>query len=93
MRVCSRFFPAYRISDVPATPMAKLGRAREIGLETGRRYVYMGNVPGEENTYCHECGLPPIRRTDYGILESYVQLDGHCPHCGTSMAGVGIAVS
>ena len=43
--------------DRPATPVATLVRAREIGLKAGLRYVYVGNIPGEtgENTYCYAC--------------------------------------
>ncbi|MGB9889215.1 MAG: AmmeMemoRadiSam system radical SAM enzyme, partial [Anaerolineae bacterium] len=50
----SRYFPAYRMAN-PATPLAILQRAREIGREAGLRYIYVGNVPGEENTHCHAC--------------------------------------
>jgi len=84
----SRFFPAYEMTDVPPTPMATLRRAREIGLETGLHYVYVGNVPGEENTFCHQCGRLLIRRVGYRICENYVQLDGRCPDCGAPAAGV-----
>lgn len=86
----SRFFPAYKMTDVPPTPMAKLQRAREIGLEAGLRYVYVGNVLGEENTLCHGCGRLLIRRAGYRILENRVQPDGSCPECGTPVAGVGM---
>ncbi|HFE53087.1 MAG TPA: AmmeMemoRadiSam system radical SAM enzyme, partial [Bacteroidetes bacterium] len=50
----SRFYPHYQMTDVPATPISVLKRAREIGLEEGLRYVYSGNVPGDEgeHTYC-----------------------------------------
>lgn len=48
------FYPTHELIDRPATPVATLRRAREIGMEEGLRYVYEGNVPGEagENTYC-----------------------------------------
>jgi len=87
----SRFFPAYKMTDVPSTPVETLNRAREIGLEAGLRYVYVGNVPGEANTVCHECGKMLIRRSGYWILENHVQPDGRCPNCGTPVAGVGMA--
>lgn len=87
----SRFFPAYKVTDVPPTPMATLQRAREIGVEAGLRYVYVGNVPGEENTYCHHCGRLLIRRAGYWISENQLQPDGRCPDCGTLVAGVGMA--
>ena len=87
----SRFFPAYKMTDVPPTPLETLQRAREIGLATGLRYVYVGNVPGEANTVCHACGQMLIRRSGYRILENYVQAGDRCPACGTPVAGVGMA--
>ena len=87
----SRFYPAHEMMDVPPTPTRTLRRARDVGLETGLRYVYVGNVPGEENTFCHHCGRLLIRRVGYRILENRVQPDGCCPHCGTLVVGVGMA--
>jgi len=87
----SRFFPAYKMTNVPETPVETLRRAREIGLEEGLQYVYVGNIPGEENTSCHHCGRRLIRRAGHRILENHIQPDGCCPDCGTLMAGVGMA--
>jgi pyruvate formate lyase activating enzyme len=87
----SRFHPAYQMTNVPPTPVSTLRQAQEIGQEEGLRYVYVGNVPGEANTLCHECGRLLIRRSGYWILENNVQPDGSCPHCGTRVAGVGMA--
>lgn len=87
----SRFFPAYKMTDVPATPVPTLQRAREIGLEVGLRYVYMGNVMGVEDTFCHGCGRLLIRRSGFCILENHVRPSGRCPDCGTPVAGVGMA--
>lgn len=86
----SRFYPAYEMTDVPPTPVSTLQMAREIGLEAGLRYVYVGNVPGEANTFCHACGRLLIRRSGYWILENNVQPDGSCPDCGAPVAGVGM---
>ena len=86
----SRFFPAYKMTDVFPTPVETLNRAREIGLEAGLRYVYVGNVPGEANTVCHKCGQILIRRLGYRILENRVQPNGRCPNCGMPVAGVGM---
>jgi len=86
----SRFFPAYKMTDVPATPVDTLRRAQKIGLETGLRYVYVGNMPDEANTVCHTCGQMLIRRAGYRVLENHVQSDGRCPSCGTSVAGIGM---
>jgi pyruvate formate lyase activating enzyme len=86
----SRFFPAYKMIDVPSTPVETLRRARQIGLEAGLRYVYVGNVPGEANTVCHACGKRLIRRSGFRVVEDHVGSDGRCPDCGASIAGVGV---
>ena len=39
------FHPTFKMMDRPATPVATLRRAREIGLKAGLRYVYTGNIP------------------------------------------------
>ena len=85
----SQFYPTYRLTNIPPTPVSTLRKAREIGLETGLRYVYEGNVPGEgeENTYCYRCGELLIRRFGFQILENKVR-DSKCPNCGTKVDGV-----
>jgi len=87
----SRFFPAYEMTDVPPTPVETLHRAREIGLEAGLRYVYVGNVMDESNTVCHACEKALIRRSGFGVMENRVGPDGRCPDCGAPLAGVGMA--
>ncbi|HET9492980.1 MAG TPA: AmmeMemoRadiSam system radical SAM enzyme [Chloroflexia bacterium] len=89
----SRFSPGYRMLDVPPTPAATLQRAAEIGRKAGLRYVYVGNVAGEENTRCHRCGKLLIRRGGYRIVKRNVRVkDGGfvCPDCGEAVAGVGL---
>jgi len=85
----SRFFPAYKMTDAPPTPLETLSRAREIGLETGLHYVYVGNVPGEENTFCPHCGRLLVRRVSFYVTENHIH-DGRCPYCETPVAGVGM---
>jgi len=87
----SRFFPAYKMQDVPLTPLETLRQAREIGLEAGLHYVYVGNIPGEgEDTICYHCGQLLIRRFGFSGIENYVR-DGSCPRCGMPVAGVGMS--
>ena len=40
----SRFFPRYRMQDVPPTPIATLKAAKRIAEEEGISHVYLGNV-------------------------------------------------
>lgn len=87
----SRFHPTYRLTDRPPTPVSTLRMARDIGLEVGLKYVYLGNVPGDEgeNTRCHGCGSLLIKRFGFSIKRE--GLDGpRCRSCGLEMVGVGI---
>jgi pyruvate formate lyase activating enzyme len=83
------FHPTYKLIELPRTTVKILRRTREIGLETGLRYVYEGNVLGEngENTYCHNCQKILIRRFGYQILENKIK-DSKCPYCGTKIDGI-----
>ena len=85
----TQFHPMYKLIDVPRTPVETLRRAREIGLEAGLKYVYEGNVPGEngENTYCPNCKKPLIQRYGYRIQENKIK-NGACSYCGTKIDGV-----
>jgi pyruvate formate lyase activating enzyme len=87
----SRFHPTYRMTDRPATPVGTLARAREIGIESGLRYVYTGNVPGHEgeNTFCYQCGKTVIGRWGYQIEEMHLE-NGCCGHCGAKMDGLAL---
>lgn len=85
----SRFYPMYRLTGVPPTPVSTLEKAREAGLAAGLHYVYIGNVPGHpgENTYCPHCKKIVIKRSGYNILENNVK-NGKCPHCSEKIGGI-----
>jgi pyruvate formate lyase activating enzyme len=85
----SRFHPTYRLTDRPPTPVKTLRAAREIGLAAGLRYVYTGNVPGDEgeNTFCPACGATLIERWGFQIRKLRLK-EGACPQCGASIEGV-----
>lgn len=40
----SRFFPQFRMKNLPPTPIETLKKAQQIAHEEGIRYVYLGNV-------------------------------------------------
>ena len=86
----SRFYPAYQMRTTPPTPVAKIKRAQEIGQEEGLRYIYIGNLPGESNTTCHQCGHTLIRRSGHQVIENEITQDEACPKCETPVAGVGV---
>ena len=85
----TQFHPTYKLIDPPRTPVMTLRKARQIGLDVGLRYVYEGNVPGEngENTYCHKCKQMLIHRHGYKILENNIQ-NSACPYCEAEIDGV-----
>jgi len=85
----SRFFPAYKMRDVPPTPLETLMKAREIGREEGLVHIYVGNVTGEaeQDTRCPVCKSLLVRRWGYTVLENRIR-DGHCPDCGAEIAGI-----
>jgi len=87
----SRFYPHYKMADLPPTPVETLHKAREIGKKVGLNYVYSGNVPGDEgeNTFCPHCGKKVISRYGFQTLENRLK-EGKCPYCGTKIAGVGM---
>ena len=87
----SRFYPHYKLMDVPPTPVATLRKARQIGLKAGLRYVYSGNVPGDEgeSTYCYQCGKVLIKRWGYQILDNKIK-NSKCFYCGAAIDGVGM---
>ena len=88
----SRFHPTYRLTDRPPTPVKTLHTAREIGLQAGLHYVYMGNMPGEngESTHCHHCGGLLIERWGFSVRRNKIRND-QCPECHTPVYGIGMS--
>jgi len=86
----SRFFPAWKMNDVPPTPLETLKMAEAAGIEAGLKYVYIGNVAlKNEITKCPDCGQVLIDRMNFGILKNIIH-NGQCPKCGAKISGVGL---
>jgi pyruvate formate lyase activating enzyme len=85
----SRFYPLYKMLNHYPTPVSTLERCRDLALEAGLKYVYLGNIPGNpaENTCCHACGKLLIGRTGYRIGEMHLK-DGKCAYCGAAIPGI-----
>ncbi|MCD4701493.1 MAG: AmmeMemoRadiSam system radical SAM enzyme [Candidatus Aegiribacteria sp.] len=85
----SRFFPMYRLTDLPPTSVDTLQGARERAKDTGLNYVYVGNAVTPEGiiTKCPGCGETLIARHGYMITENNI-LNGNCGNCSTPIAGV-----
>jgi pyruvate formate lyase activating enzyme len=84
----SRFHAAYKLKTLRSTPLKSLLQARDIALEEGIRYVYIGNVPEieGENTYCHKCNTLLVKRQGYTILSNSI-INGKCPECSAIIPG------
>ena len=85
----SRFHPDYKYADSKPTPVNKLREAFKIGKEAGLRYVYIGNVSGQEKTCCYSCGKVLILRSGYDVFENSLR-ESRCPECGAEIEGVGL---
>jgi pyruvate formate lyase activating enzyme len=85
----TRFYPHLHLSHLSPTRVSVLEHAKEIGINCGLRYVYIGNVPGHEaeNTYCHSCGTLLIKRDVFDILQNRIK-EGECPQCGSEIPGI-----
>jgi len=84
-----RFFPLYKLANLNPTPIETLEKARQIALDCGLKYVYIGNVVGHtsENTFCPRCKKIIIERKGYFITQNNL-LDGRCKFCGEKIEGV-----
>jgi len=85
----SQFYPTYKLTDSPRTPLETLKSAREMGRARGLKYVYEGNVPGEgsESTYCPKCEELLVERFGYRISNNNIDKD-ICFRCSTKIEGV-----
>lgn len=85
----SRFFPKYKMRNLPPTSEKTLDMAYDIAMEEGMDYVYIGNIQSErgQNTYCPACKKLLIERIGYTIMQNRLK-GGYCPDCGKEIYGV-----
>ena len=84
-----RFFPMYKLTNLQPTPFETLQKAREIAVKAGLKYVYIGNVPGEEteNTICPRCKQILVKRKGFHVVQNLVS-QGKCKWCNQRVSGV-----
>lgn len=84
----SRFYPLYKLSALPQTPVSLLDRARSTAMATGLNYVYVAKVRGHdgENTFCPNCRKKVIERVGF-IVSNFSLINGSCKFCGTEIVG------
>jgi pyruvate formate lyase activating enzyme len=87
----SRFFPHFKLTHLPPTPIKTLVKAREIALSKGLKYVYVGNIPGHEgeNTYCPNCKKPVIERVGFEVVGWRLNEEMQCLNCGEKIPIIG----
>jgi pyruvate formate lyase activating enzyme len=85
----SAFHPAARMQSVPRTPVSTLRRARQIALDAGLRFVYLGNVQTDDGaaTVCPRCQAKVVDRRGYAIVRYALTPDGSCTGCGEPIPG------
>ncbi len=85
----SAFYPTYKMLNLPRTPASLLHKARDIGIQAGLRYVYCGNIPGEEgeDTFCPQCGRRVIQRVGFRVVKNDI-VSGACGHCHAKVDGL-----
>jgi len=85
----SRFHPTYRLTNVRATPPESIRKAKDIGYEAGLKYVYTGNLPGDdgEKTFCHQCKELLIDRYGFYVRKNVIA-NSRCPKCSAEIPGV-----
>ncbi|MCX7995145.1 MAG: AmmeMemoRadiSam system radical SAM enzyme [candidate division WOR-3 bacterium] len=84
----SRFYPQYKLPNLPPTPIETLQKAAKIAQSVGLHFIYIGNVYGikEENTYCPKCKKMLIERKGYRILKINI-IKSKCKFCKTVIPG------
>ena len=85
----SRFFPHYRMKNLPPTPADTLERARRIAESEGLQHIYLGNIlaEGGSDTHCPDCGALLVQRVRYQVMKNRLNA-GRCPDCGYEVHGI-----
>jgi len=89
----SRFYPNYKLQQIPSTPPATLIKAEEIARKAGMKYIYIGNLhlPGKENTFCPKCRKLLVEREGFYVRSNKIKSaspgKGICGYCGEEIAG------
>ena len=86
----SRFHPDYKHRGAGWTSSESVFEAAKIGLASGLKYVYAGNLPAGrfENTYCPACGAELIARSGFSSKKTGLasaasgQRGASCGKCG-----------
>jgi pyruvate formate lyase activating enzyme len=85
----SRFFPQYRMADIPPTEAASIHAFLQLAWENGLRFPYGGNLADSRwsDTRCPKCQETVIARHGYRVDASGL-LSGNCRFCGATLPGI-----
>lgn len=86
----SAFHPDYKMLDIATTPVDTLIRARDIAMQIGVKYVYVGNVADKNtnSTWCPNCGHLLIERRSYQMGQWGISPTACCEECNHSIPGI-----
>ena len=85
----SRFYPMHKLEQLPPTSVLLINDAAQAAREEGLKFVYTGNVPGNEisDTVCPSCKKVLVVRQGFRVVTNEIT-DGKCSKCGHSIGGV-----
>jgi pyruvate formate lyase activating enzyme len=85
----SRFYPMHKLEQLPPTPVEILNKAAKIAKDAGMKYVYTGNVPGNElsDTICPNCNTTLVGRQGFRVTSNTIK-EGKCSNCSKLVEGV-----
>ncbi|MEM3364230.1 MAG: AmmeMemoRadiSam system radical SAM enzyme [Candidatus Micrarchaeia archaeon] len=85
------FHPSYKMLDVPSATEQQILPLRDVAIEAGLKYVYVGNVRSRaESTFCPKCGALLVERQWFSsrITDEFDTANSRCRRCGQHIAGV-----
>ena len=84
------FHPDFKMTDIGPTPADTLMRARDIAMQGGVEYVYVGNIrdKNSNSTWCPNCGHLLIERQSYQLGAWGISTEGICEKCAHPIPGV-----
>lgn len=85
------FHPSYKMMNNRPATESDLIPLREIALDAGLKYVYLGNVVSPfESTFCPNCGEMLVHRAGYSVeIKDIFDINASkCLNCGHKIPGI-----
>ncbi|MFO8085370.1 MAG: AmmeMemoRadiSam system radical SAM enzyme [Desulfobacterales bacterium] len=83
----SRFHPDFQFLNTKPTPVETMKKAMMLGQNAGLRYIYLGNIAGDNDTVCPKCKKVLIARRGYSVGTPHLK-NGVCTYCNADISGV-----